>query len=377
MGAADGRGVAGLGPGGTDLLLLRRTLRRRADRRIERVTLVATAMLLLRESDVRELLSMEALIPLMEEALRAYSTGGVAQPVRLAMTVEPYAGYLGLMPAHLRSAGAHGGPGVREALGAKAVTFYPSNAARDLPTHLAVVLLWDGATGELLSIMDGRLITEMRTAATSAAATRTLARRDAEALALLGSGIQARSHLDAIRLVRPLRHVRVWSRTAAGVQRFIAEMQPQAGVPMTACASAEEAVRGAEIIVTATSASTPVLRGVWVAVGAHINAVGAPRPDWRELDTDAVRRARVFVDSRAAALAESGDLLQPIQEGAIAREHICGEIGEVLAGTVAGRTSERDVTLFKSLGMAVEDVATAHYVYTRAIERGVGQEVSF
>src|SRR2546426_745224 len=300
MGAADGRGVAGLGPGGTHLLLLRRTLRRRADRRIERVTLVASAMLLLRESDVRELLSMEALIPLMEEALRAYSTGGVAQPVRLAMMVEPYHGYLGLMPAPLRSA-----------------------PAPD------------------------------------------------------GSGVQARSHLDAIRLVRPLRHVRVWSRTAAGVQRFVAEMQPQAGVPMTACASAEEAVRGAEIIVTATSASTPVLRGVWVAVGAHINAVGAPRPDWRELDTDAVRRARVFVDSRAAALAESGDLLQPIQEGAIAREHICGEIGEVLAGTVAGRTSERDVTLFKSLGMAVEDVATAHYVYTRAIERGVGQEVSF
>src|SRR3989454_548223 len=289
MGAADGRGVAGLGPGGTHLLLLRRTLRRRADRRIERVTLVASAMLLLREADVRELLSMEALIP----------------------------------------------------------------------------------------IMDGRLITEMRTAASSAAATRTLARKDAEVLALLGSGVQARSHLDAIRLVRPLRHVRVWSRTAAGVQRFVAEMQPQAGVPMTACASAEEAVRGAEIIVTATSASTPVLRGVWVAVGAHINAVGAPRPDWRELDTDAVRRARVFVDSRAAALAESGELLVPIQEGAIAREHICGEIGEVLAGTVAGRTSERDVTLFKSLGMAVEDVATAHYVYTRAIERGVGQEVSF
>jgi len=332
-------------------------------------------MLLLRESDVRELLSMEALIPLMEEALRAYSTGGVAQPVRLAMTVEPYAGYLGLMPAHLRSAGAHGGPGVREALGAKAVTFYPSNAARDLPTHLAVVLLWDGATGELLSIMDGRLITEMRTAATSAAATRTLARRDAEVLALLGSGIQARSHLDAIRLVRPLRHVRVWSRTAAGVQRFIAEMHPHAGVPMTACASAEDAVREAEIIVTATSASTPVLRGAWIAPGAHINAVGAPRPDWRELDTDAVRRARVFVDSRAGALAESGDVLVPIQEGAIARDHIRGEIGEVLAGTVAGRTSERDVTLFKSLGMAVEDVATARDVYTRARERGLGQEI--
>src|SRR2546425_2033957 len=309
MGAADGRGATGVGPGGTHLFLLRRTLRRRAGRRIERVTLVATAMLLLRESDVRELLSMEALIPLMEAALRAYSTGGVAQPVRLAMTVEPHAGYLGLMPAHLRPGRAGAGSGIQEALGAKAVTFYPSNAARDLPTHLAVVLLWDSATGELLSIMDGRLITEMRTAATSAAATRTLSRKDAEVLALLGSGVQARSHLDAIRLVRPLRHVRVWARTAAGVQRFIAEMQPHAGVPMTACASAEEAVRGAEIIVTATSASTPVLGGGWVAVGPQLNAGGAPRPDWRGPDTDAVRRGRVVVDSWAGALAESGGLL--------------------------------------------------------------------
>src|SRR5207245_3374662 len=205
MGASDGRGATGVGPGGTHLFLLRRTLRRRAGRRIERVTLVATAMLLLRESDVRELLSMEALIPVMEEALRAYSTGGVAQPVRLAMMVEPHAGYLGLMPAHLRAARSGPGPRIQETMGAKAVTFYPRNAARDLPTHLAVVLLWDSATGELLSMMDGRLITEMRTAATSAAATRALARKDAGILAVLGAGVQARSHLQAMRAARPLR----------------------------------------------------------------------------------------------------------------------------------------------------------------------------
>jgi len=334
-------------------------------------------MLLLRETDVRALLSMEALIPLMEEALRAYSTGGVAQPVRLAMVVEPHAGYLGLMPAHLRAGRPGPGPGIPETMGAKAVTFYPRNAARDLPTHLAVVLLWDSATGELLSMMDGRLITEMRTAATSAAATRALARKDAGILAMLGAGVQARSHLEAMRAARPLRQVRVWSRTPSRVQRFLTDMQPHASAPMTACASAEEAVRGAEVIVTATSASAPVLRGAWLAEGAHINAVGAPRPDWRELDTEAVRRARVYVDSRAGALLESGDLLLPIQEGAIGRAHIVGEIGEVLAGTMAGRTSARDITLFKSLGMAVEDVATAHYVYTRARERGVGQEIDF
>lgn len=333
--------------------------------------------LLLRESDVSDLLSMREAIDLMADALRAFSSGGVAQPVRLAMTVDPHAGYLGLMPAHLRSARSGARQGTGEALGAKAVTFYPQNADRDLPTHLAVVLLWDSATGELLSMMDGRLITEMRTAATSAAATRALARGDARTLALLGAGVQARSHLDALRLVRSLQQVRVWSRTAAGVQRFIAEMQPRIGVPIAACTSAEEAVRGADVIVTATAAATPVLQGAWITDGAHINAVGAPRPDWRELDSDAVRRARVFVDSRAGALAESGDLLLPIQEGAIPKDHIRGEIGEVLAGTVAGRTSEREVTLFKSLGMAVEDVATAHFVYTRARERGMGQEIHF
>lgn len=325
-------------------------------------------VLVLRESDVRAVLSMEDAIELMAGALRAFSTGGVEQPVRLAMLVEPYAGYLGLMPAYLR---------VQEAMGAKAVTFYPNNAARDLPTHLAVVLLWDSKTGDLLAVMDGRFITEVRTAATSAAATQALARRDAHTLAILGAGVQARSHLDALRLIRPVRQVRVWSRTQASVQRLMADVQPRAGVPLTACATAEEAVRGADMIVTATSATIPVLRGSWIADGAHINAVGAPRPDWRELDSDTVRRARVFVDSRAGALAEAGDLLLPVAEGAITRDHIRGEIGEVLAGRIPGRTSEREVTLFKSLGMAVEDVATAHFAYTRAREKGIGQEISF
>lgn len=333
--------------------------------------------LVLRESDVRAVLSMDDAIALMAGALRAFSTGEVVQPVRLAMLVDAHAGYLGLMPAYLRPAPSGAGQAVQETMGAKAVTFYPNNAARDLPTHMAVMLLWDSQTGGLLAIMDGRFITEVRTAATSAAATEVLARRDAGTLAILGAGVQARSHLEAMPLVRPVRQARVWSRTRASVERLIAELQPRAGVRLTACRSAEEAVRGADIIVTATSATAPVLHGAWIADGAHINAVGAPRPDWRELDSDAVRRARVFVDSRAGALAEAGDLLLPVAEGAITNDHICGEIGEVLAGKIPGRTGEREVTLFKSLGMAVEDVATAHFVYTRARERGVGQEISF
>jgi len=324
--------------------------------------------LLLRESDVTALLPMEAAIEIMAQALAAFSRGGVLQPVRQALSIEPYGGYLGLMPAHIRAAA---GP---EALGAKAVTFYTGNAGRNLPTHMAVILLWDAATGALLSIMDGRLITEMRTAATSAAATRALSRPDAGILALLGSGVQARSHLEALPLVRRLREVRVWSRTPRHREAF-ARQAGERGLPVRVCASAEEAVRGADLIVTATSSSVPVLEGRWLDPGAHINAVGAPRPDWRELDGVAVAKARLFVDSRAGALAESGDVLLALAEGAIDEAHILGEIGEVFAGTVPGRTSSQEITLFKSLGMAVEDVATAAYVYAQATARGVGQEI--
>lgn len=328
-----------------------------------------TVTLLLRERDVGQLIPMQVLIGVMERALRAFSQGDVLQPVRLALAVAPHGGYLGLMPAHVK------GPAGREALGAKAVTFYTRNVERDLPTHMAVILLWDSATGELLALMDGRLITEMRTAAASAAATKVLAREDAAVLALLGAGVQARSHLQALPLVRPLREVRVWSRTPQRREAFAREMAEH-GLPIAVCATPAEAVRGADLIVTATSAQTPVLEGRWIRPGAHVNAVGASRPDWRELDSAAVVMARLFVDSRAGALSESGDVLLPLQEGTITGSHILGEIGEVLAGRVPGRTSPQDVTLFKSLGMAVEDVATAAYVYAAARERGVGQEVT-
>ncbi len=324
-------------------------------------------MLILGEADVRALLQMEQTITLMEEALRAFSTGAAVQPVRLALPITPYDGYLGLMPAHLTQAGG-------QALGAKVVSFYTGNAQRGLPTHMAVILLWDPATGTPLAMMDGRLITEMRTAAVSAAATRALARADAGTLALLGAGVQARSHLAALRLVRPLRAVRVWSRTAERRNAFAREMSPD--LPVTACETPEAAVRGADLIVTATSSPTPVLQGRWVGRGAHINAVGAPRPDWRELDGATVAMARLFVDSRAAALVESGDIIQALSERAIGADHIRGEIGEALAGRVPGRTSPDDVTLFKSLGMAVEDVAAAAHVYALARERGMGRKIS-
>jgi ornithine cyclodeaminase/alanine dehydrogenase-like protein (mu-crystallin family) len=289
------------------------------------------------ESQVAALLRLEDLIPAIRNALAALSAGKVVQPVRSVIAVAEHAGFFGVMPAHAGTS-----------LGAKLVTFYPSNAG--LPTHHAVIALFRPETGEPVALMDGRLITELRTAAASAVATDLLARPNASVLAILGAGVQAGSHLSALRLVRAFREVRIWSpRSAAAFA---------AAHGITATASAEAAVRGADVIVTATSAKTPVLLGDWVAPGAHVNAVGATRPDWRELDDTLVRRARVWVDSREAALVESGDVIA-------AGTRLVGEIGAVAGGTLGGRASADEVTIFKSVGVAVEDVVSADLVWRR------------
>src|SRR5262245_126985 len=296
--------------------------------------------MILDEDAVRSLLSMKELIPVMARALADLSSGRVVQPVRVMVPVAEHEGFLGVMPAY---AGA---------LGAKLVTFFPNN--KGMHTHHALILLFRPETGEPLVTMDGRLITEMRTAAVSAVATQHLARRSASVLAILGSGVQARSHLEAVRLVREIRDVRVWSPRNA---RAFAERH---GV--RAATSAEEAVRGADIVVVASTSMTPVLKGEWLSPGAHVNAVGAPRPTWRELDDDALARSRVYVESREAATRESGDV--------IAAGKVLVEIGEVVAGAQPGRKSEDEITLFKSVGVAVEDVATADLVYRKAVQSG-------
>ena len=232
-----------------------------------------------------------------------------------------------------------------DGLGLKAVTFYPPNAGRGIPTHMATIFLVDPETGTPVAIMDGRLITEMRTAAVSAAATKLLASPEAKVLAILGSGVQARSHVEALRLVRPFEEIRVWSPTRKHAERFAQEV----GATAT---SAEEAVRGADVIVTVTSSKTPVLNGAWLKPGCHVNAVGACRPDWRELDDEAMSNV-VFVDSREGALKESGDVI-------LSGAKIYAELGEALAGKVPSRVHE--TTVFKSLGMAVEDIAAATLV---------------
>jgi ornithine cyclodeaminase/alanine dehydrogenase-like protein (mu-crystallin family) len=296
--------------------------------------------MILDEEAVRRLLRMEDLLPAMERALADLSTGKAVQPVRLVVPVAEHGGFFAAMPAY------------DGALGAKLVTFYPGN--RGIPTHHAQILLFKPETGEPLAVIDGRLITEMRTAAASAVATRLLARREASVLAILGSGVQAGSHLEALRLVRDFREVRVWSPRKAGdfARRF--------GVQ--ASGSAQEAVRGADVIVVATAATQPVLLGAWLSPGTHVNAVGATRPDWRELDDSLLRSARVYVDSREAALRESGDV--------IAAGGVFAEIGQVLTGAKPGRGSSEETTLFKSVGMAVEDIVAADLVYRKATQSG-------
>jgi ornithine cyclodeaminase len=318
---------------------------------------------LLSEKDVRAVLSMDDLIAAMETALDQFSAGAVRQPLRNIVDAGGGAFY-GVMPALIARP---------HALGTKLVTVYHSNAERGLPSHLATIILHDPDTGALSAVMDGRYITEARTAAVSAASARHLAREDARVLAVLGSGVQARSHLDALTRVRSFEEIRVWGRRAGRVTALLRDAPPHARARLVAAESAEAAASGADVIVLVTASRDPVLRRDWVRDGAHICAVGACRPDQREMETAIVRDARVFVDSRTGALAEAGDLVIPIQEGAIDASHIAGELGDVCGGRIAGRRSAAEITIFKSLGMAVEDVAAAHLAFERASERGLGR----
>ena len=321
-------------------------------------------MLLLTEADVRVLLPMQDLIDAMQTALASYSTGQVQQPLRTIMEVGASRSFLGLMPAYIPGSGA---------LGTKLVTVFGGNAALGLPTHLATIILFDSETGALRAIMDGRYITEARTAAVSAVSVRLLAREQASTLAIIGSGVQAHSHLEAISLVRPLKEVRVWSPTPQHRQRFAADARALTEATVIPVSDARTAVADADLIVLVSAAREPVVQSEWVADGAHICAVGACRPDQREMSTDLVRRGRVFVDSRGGALAEAGDIVIPLKEGAFEAGHIAGELGELAAGRIGGRSKSSEVTIFKSLGMAVEDVAAAHLTFERAAERGFGR----
>ena len=324
-------------------------------------------MLVLSEAEVRELLPAADLFDVMEQALAAFSGGQVNQPVRTAVEVGPDRAFFGVMPACLPAPAA---------VGAKLVTVFASNAAKGLPTHHAVILLLDPETGVPAALMDGRYITAARTAAVSAVAVRYLARADSAVLAILGSGVQARSHVESLCRMHPFREVRAWSPTAGHLAHFVADAVSLTSAPVKAAGTAEAAARGADVIILATSSTTPVVRSEWIGPGTLIVSLGAYRPDMREVDSALVARARIIVDSRAAALREAGDIVQGIREGRFSAAHIGGEIGEIVLGRTPGRHSADDVVIFKSLGMAVEDVAAAQLAYQRARQKGSGREIA-
>jgi alanine dehydrogenase len=314
--------------------------------------------LLLNEQQVRALLPMKDLIDAMEQALTTYSSGQVQQPVRTVVDVGRDQNFFGLMPAYVASGG--------EALGAKLVTFFVSNSKRGIPTHFATIMLLDPQTGQLVAVLDGRYLTEARTAAVSAVSARWLARKDSKRLAIIGSGVQAHSHFEALKLVYPFEHVTAWSPTRSKLENFC---ESTGAVPAE---SIEQAVRDADVVAVVTAAREPIVMDEWIRPGTHLMAVGACRPTHRELDGRLIARARVVVDSRAGAMREAGDILIPIAEGLIDASHIAAELGERPA-----RQSADEITVFKSLGMAVEDVVAAKLVYDRARTSNTGTYFDF
>jgi ornithine cyclodeaminase/alanine dehydrogenase-like protein (mu-crystallin family) len=318
---------------------------------------------------VRDLLGYDECADVLRAALAARARGEVYQPPRTVIRPEEPAGLMALMPAYW--------PGTDPAYGLKAICIFPGNPALGLDAHQGVVVLSSTRTGEPLAILNASAITEIRTAAASAVATGLLARSNATELAIIGTGVQARAHLLAISGSRPLTEIRVAGRHPARAIEFARQLQPLVRTPVTACASAREAVTGAGVIVTATSAAEPVLRRDWLAPGTHINAVGACLPHTRELDTETMADAALFADSRESVRREAGDYLLALADGAIGPDHVRAEIGELLNGEAAGRVNDQEITVFESLGIAVEDLAAAAHIYGKASQPGTGCWVDF
>ena len=310
---------------------------------------------------------MDACIALMRTTMIAVSEGRAVVPMRTILPVAS-AGFLGNMPGYLADP---------ECFGVKLVSIFPGNVAAGLSSHLGLVLLFEPVHGRPVAMMDAAEITAIRTAAASGMATDLLARKDAGDLAILGSGEQARSHLEAMLAVRPIRRVRVWSRTRANAEAFAAEQGKAHGVAIEVADDVPSAVQAADIICAVSHAPDPILRGDWIEPGAHLNAVGSSTPRTAEIDTAAVVKSRFFVDMRQSAHNEAGEYLRALEAGAITPAHILGEIGEVAGGSVVGRQGPGDITLYKSLGVAAQDMASASYLLDAAKAKGVGQVVEF
>jgi alanine dehydrogenase len=323
-------------------------------------------MLVLSESQVQSLVDLDELIAALEQAHIQYSTGKAVMPLRLVVPLPQIQGRITSMPGYLNE---------DKALGMKVVTYFQDNPKRNLPAILATIMLFSSETGKMIAAMDGAYITAIRTACASALATKVLANVDTPVLGILGAGVQARAHILAIARVRQLRLIKLYSPSSKSALRIKAELEEQCGVPIDVVYSAQDAVSDSDLLVTVTTAKEPIVKADWFKPGAHINAVGSHRPDLREIDGATLKRAKVVVDSREAIMAECGDILLALKENSISETDVHGEIGEVLAGKKAGRTNVSEITLYKSVGIAVQDVATAQLVYRRALEQNIGANV--
>ena len=330
-------------------------------------------LLVLSAADVRSVLSYHECAAAMRSALTALAAGRAQQPLRTVIRPEGAAGLMALMPSYLNE----DERGLAAIYGLKAICITPTNPAAGLDTHQGVVLLSSGATGEPVAVVNASAVTEIRTAAVSVVATDLLARPGANQLAVIGTGVQAQAHILAVDGARQLSQIRVAGRDAVRTERFAASLGGQTAAPIKACSSARDAVAGAGIIVTATSSAQPVLHRDWIEAGTHINAVGACLPHQRELDTATVAAAVLFADRRDSLLAESGDYRLAAAEGAVSENQVRAELGELLLGTATGRASADEITIFESLGLAIEDLAAASRVYALAVETGVGTWTDF
>lgn len=326
-------------------------------------------VLVLDTKDVERLLTVDNCIELMALTLADLTRERFHLPLRMIVRPPNAKGLLGLMPAYRSNHPA--------AYGLKAICVFPENPGFGKDAHQGSVMLFNGETGELMALMNASPITTVRTAAVSAVATRLLSREDASELAIVGSGVQARSHLAALSRVRPIKRTRVVSKNREHADKFVAEMKGHFSCDVVAVDTAREALNGADLIVTVTNSHEPVIDRQWISPGAHINAIGTYSAAAREIDGSTMAAARLYVDRREAALNESGDFVLAIKEGLISADSIIAEIGEVLIGTKRGRESTEEITLFKSLGLAVEDLACAEYLFSKAQEQKAGMWVSF
>ena len=323
-------------------------------------------MLVLSEPQVQSLIDLDELIAALAQAHIQYSSGNAVMPVRLVVPLPQIHGRITSMPGYLND---------DKALGMKVVTYFQDNPQQNLPAILATIMLFSSDTGKMIAAMDGGYITAIRTACASALATKALANPDTPVLGILGAGVQARAHIQALTVVRQLKLIKIYSPSGKSAASIKQELQPQCGVPIEVVDSAQDAVRDSDLLVTVTTAKQPIVKVEWLKPGVHINAVGSHRPDLREIDGATMKRATVVVDSREAIMAECGDILLALKERSISESDIHGELGAVLAGSKAGRSSASEITLYKSVGIAIQDVATAQLVYRKAIERNVGTNV--